>query len=309
MRIFWCSLGWLVLFAACGAAALLGAGLLMFHSLALAKKISLLGAEFGLNLFTLAICFALLPGARRPPAAPQPFGLAQGIWGMAGFVITMVAAGALAANLLVIENFALIARHADARVDLTGAPFVQAATCAGELGAALFVVWYLRRLGPANATALAWRPAPPGAYAAATACGLAIIAIVLTMFHFIPPDASKLADLPMAKLFTGSAIAVLPVLVVAGLLGPVLEEIVFRGIAFGGIATRLGPVWAGVITSVIFIVAHYPEKKYYLPGFFDVGLFALAAVLLRLKFGSIRPGIWMHILYNTGSAIAASLIQ
>jgi membrane protease YdiL (CAAX protease family) len=310
MKIFFSALAWLAVFLAAGAAAMLGFGLHVFHSLHhLNAKMALLGAEFGFNLFVFALCFARLPGARRPPAAPQAFGLAQGIWGMAAFGIFLVAGGALLANVLTLEDFMMIARHNPARVDFKGNNFILGAVCAGEFAAGLFTLWYLRRLGAGQNAALAWRAAPKGAYLAATACGLAIIAVVLVMFRLIPPDMSKLNDLPMAQLFNGPPITLIPLLFVAVLLGPALEEITFRGIAFGGIAARLGPVWAGVITTLIFMAAHAPEKIYYKPGFIDVGLLAATACVLRVKFGSIRPGIWMHILYNFGSMVASSLIS
>jgi len=137
----------------------------------------------------------------------------------------------------------------------------------------------------------------------------AIVAIVLIMYRIVPPDLQKLQNLPMAKLFTGTGISLVPLLIIAIFIGPALEEMVFRGIAFAGIAARLGPLWAAIITTAIFMAAHAPEKIHYLPGFLDVGLLALTAIALRLKFHSIRPGILLHILYNAGSMVAASFMQ
>ena len=56
------------------------------------------------------------------------------------------------------------------------------------------------------------------------------------------------------------------------------------------------------------MIVHAPQKIYYPPGFLDVGLVAVAAVLLRLKYHSIRPGILLHILYNGGSMLAVTLL-
>ena len=316
MRRFLVSLAWLAGFALLGAGAMEVFMRVMFPHLqagAAREKLIALGAAFGLNLFMLAMCFALLPGARRRPGGMQPFGLAQGIWGMAGFGLTMTGGGALLANVLTVENLALLARHAPARVDFGGRGFLLATVLAGESAAALWVVWYLRRLGAARVgdggeTGIGWRAAPVRAYAAAAMMAAGIVGIVMLLFHFIPPDMRALGDLPDAKLFEGSGLAVLPLLAVAVFIGPALEEMVFRGIAFAGLATRLGPVWAGVVTTVVFMAAHAPEKIYYPPGFIDVGLMAACAVVLRLRFRSIRPAIALHVLYNLGSMLAAALL-
>jgi membrane protease YdiL (CAAX protease family) len=314
MKIILFSLAWAAGFAMLGGVLMLGFGMALFHAVSHDPTKPLkLGAEIGLNAFIFAFCFAALPGARRQLANPPALGLLQGIWGMAGFGIMMLAGGLLVTNLLSVEDIVLIARHNPARVDYRGHNFLMAAACAGELAAGWWVVWYFRRLGPVrqedgSAAGLAWRAAPPMAYMAATAWAFAIIAAVLVLYHFIPPDMRKLDSLPMAKLFTGSALSLLPLFFIATILGPALEELVFRGIAFAGIASRLGPVWAGIITTLIFMTAHAPEKIYYPPGFIDVGLMATASVLLRLQFRSIRPGIALHIIYNFGSMLAASLM-
>lgn len=316
MRRFLAGLAWLAGFALLGAGAMEVFTRVMFAHLpagAAREKLLGLGAAFGLNLCVLAMCFALLPGARRRPGVAQPFGLAQGIWGMAGFGLAMAGGGALLTNVLSVENLALIARHAPARVDFAARGFLLATVLAGESAAALWVLWYLRQLGAARLrdggeSGIGWRAAPVRAYAAAAMMAAGIIGIVMLLFHFMPPDMRALGDLPDAKLFEGGGLAMLPLLAVAVVIGPVLEEMVFRGIALAGLAARLGPVWAGVVTTVAFMAAHAPEKIYYPPGFVDVGLMAAGAVVLRLRFRSIRPAIALHVLYNLGSMLAAALL-
>jgi membrane protease YdiL (CAAX protease family) len=133
--------------------------------------------------------------------------------------------------------------------------------------------------------------------------------VVALFFHFFPPDMKAIQGLPEAKLFAGNGLAMVPLLLVAVFAGPVLEEIVFRGIAFAGLAVRLGPLWAGIVTTLVFIAAHAPEKLHYPPGFIDVGLMAASAAVLRVRYRSIRPGIVLHILYNTGAMLAAALLS
>lgn len=316
MKFLSFNLAWLAGFALFGAAAMIAFGFVVFpHPAAvrLIPKLGGVGLEFGLNLFVLAFCFAALRGARRPEHSPQAFGLTQGIWGIAGFVIVLAGGGVLMANVLTIANFSLVARHSPARIDVSGQDFLISCFVAGEVLAAFWVAWYFRRQGlqrlaDGSPAGLAWRAAPPRAYLAASLCALGLIGLVVILFHAVPPDTTKLETLPMAKLFSGSGISMLPVLFIAVFLAPALEEMVFRGVAFAGFAARLGPLWAGAITTLAFMAAHAPEKIYYPPGFIDIGLMAVAAVWLRLKYRSIRPCILLHILYNAGSMLAAALM-
>jgi membrane protease YdiL (CAAX protease family) len=315
MKSLAAGLAWLFGFVLIGAAAMLAFCFGGLHHLGPARpvlKLIGLGAEFGLNLFALAFCFAFLPGARRP-VAPAKFGLGQGIWAMLGFGLVMACGGLLFVNILAVEDFILALHHSPARVDFSGHAFLLGSALAGEAAAALWVSWYLRRQGhqrltDGSASGIAWRAAPPAAYPAAAFCALAIIVLVMLLYHFVPPDFKKLQNLPMEKLFSGSGLSLLPLLLVVVFIGPVLEEFVFRGIAFAGLATRLGPLWAGIITTLAFMAAHAPEKIHYLPGFIDVGLVAATAAYLRVKCRSIRPGILLHILYNVGSTLVASLL-
>lgn len=317
MRMFLAALGWLVAFMLLGALAMQGFGLAAAHhhgGWPLIAKLAGIGAEFGLDLFVLAFCLGCLPGARRPPRAVPPFGLMQGVWGMAGFGVAMLAGGALFANLAAIAQLGLIASHNPTRIDVSSPDLMAGAALSGEVFAALFAVSYLRRLGPArlhdgSATGIGWRPARRGAYRAAVLAAGGIVALVVALYHFVPPDVQRLQNLPLEKLFSGGAVTLALMVFVAVVAGPVLEELVFRGIGFAGLATKLGPLWAGILTTFVFTAAHAPEKIHYLPSFADVALLAAAAVWLRLKYHSIRPGILLHILYNAGSMLAAVFIS
>jgi membrane protease YdiL (CAAX protease family) len=104
----------------------------------------------------------------------------------------------------------------------------------------------------------------------------------------------------LAQLLQGPPAIALLAAVVVVIMAPIIEEVLFRGLAFAGIAARLGPVWAVIITTLIFTALHAPEKLLYLPGFADVAAVALVSCGLRLRYRSIRPGIAMHFMYNFG---------
>ncbi|WP_298283371.1 CPBP family intramembrane glutamic endopeptidase, partial [Acidocella sp.] len=192
--------------------------------------------------------------------------------------------------------------------DLGGAAFLGTATLAGELAAALWLAWVLRRLGT-GARAAGWCQAPARAYGAALLLAVPILAVVAGIARISPPDAARLDRLGLTVLLDG------PVALQAAMLGlillaaPVVEEICFRGIALGGISARLGRFWGVVITSLAFSALHAGEKLAYPPGFLDVGLLALGACWLRLRFGSVKPGILLHMVYNLGGLAVAAMMR
>ncbi len=314
MKRVFAALGWLILFISAGAA---GADLVATHAVAhhpLPEKalamVGGLGAEAAVNLWGLALCFGRLPGARAKGRVA--LGLAQGLWGMAGFALTLAMGGALFVNIRVAAAFRMLLLHPGAHPYLADSLTLTGSVVSGELMAALFLARLLRRLGRASADAspqgVAWRAAPAAAYAQAVLLALALAGVVAGLFRLVPPDLHGLQDLPAARLFEGPPTSMALMLGVVLLLGPALEEIAFRGIGFAGVAARLGPRSATIITTLLFLAAHAPEKLHYTPGFIDVGLLALAACYLRLRHGSIRPGILLHVLYNgLGLAAAAGL--
>jgi membrane protease YdiL (CAAX protease family) len=317
MKRFAAGFGWLLLLFLLGTLAGFGFGSALIHRMPphpLALRLLGLGAAAGADLFLFGLCFALLPGVRPPPGATQKLGLAQGVWAVLGYAVTMLATSLLINIVFGAEQAVLIVHHARHLIDFAGSFYLLTDFLAVEAAVALFTVHYLHRFSPAQredggATGIAWRAAPGRAYAVAALSAVAIIALVIVMYHLVPPDMAKLQNLPMAKLFSLSGPALLPPILVATFLAPVLEEIIFRGITFAGLAARFGTVRAAIVSVVLFVAVHAPQKIYYLPGFLDVGLVALAAVLLRLRYRSIRPGILLHILYNGGSVLAVALFQ
>lgn len=75
----------------------------------------------------------------------------------------------------------------------------------------------------------------------------------------------------------------------AVLLGPVMEEVIYRGIFYSPYRKKYGPTKAVIITSVFFAMAHYA-----LPSF----LFSLLLTALYEKTESIIPPIIAHSIHN-----------
>jgi membrane protease YdiL (CAAX protease family) len=319
-RLVWGAF-WLLVFLATGVIF----GALLFQALAhraqhltrwTALTCLIAGGLSGLALFFAAFWRRWLPGL-RPARAGVDWDWGQAVILVAGFFIMQALGSFLCAEAigfvvnLVSGLTAAIARLPFERV---ATPNLVAPAVAGYLTASLWCLWYIGRLGPARlrdaaATGIAWRPAPARAYAVASIFALLIVAVVIGFYYFIPPDAHALDDSQMAKVFGRPGWPILILVLLAVFIAPPVEEFLFRGGVFSALALRLGPVWAGILTTLLFMAVHAPEKIGYPLGFIDVGLMAAAAAWLRVRYGSIRPGILLHVLYNAGGIFAAGLLN
>lgn len=88
-------------------------------------------------------------------------------------------------------------------------------------------------------------------------------------------------------------------LVALVLLPPVLEETIFRGFLFPGLAKRWGTVWGAVISSAFFGLLHAQAN-------ISIYTFVLGLLLcyMYLKLKSIFPGMALHMLNNYLAFIA-----
>jgi len=108
------------------------------------------------------------------------------------------------------------------------------------------------------------------------------------------PDTSS----GFSELFLGSspgwAAAVL-LLLSLDLIGPVGEEVLFRGLVLPRLYAWLGPVWASIWTSLLFALLHLAYGPYVLTIF--VGSLVLCWV--RLRTGGLAAPIALHMLVNS----------
>lgn len=91
----------------------------------------------------------------------------------------------------------------------------------------------------------------------------------------------------------GSTLEMGGFLLLALLVGPIMEEIVFRGYLQSSLSKKI-PVWAAIIiTSIIFAIGHSPMILW--PMYF---LFSISWGWIYLRTGSLKMAILIHILHN-----------
>ncbi len=88
-------------------------------------------------------------------------------------------------------------------------------------------------------------------------------------------------------------------IIVAVLLAPSVEEMMFRGVLYGGYRKSFGPVWAAAATTFIFVALHYPYYIHFPSNVFGIIVATLAALWCRLRWNAIGPAIAAHAGYNS----------
>lgn len=137
--------------------------------------------------------------------------------------------------------------------------------------------------------------------------GLALLAaglvVTLILMALTSGEKGSMPSHPIQEwLQSGSTATVLLTFIVASVMAPITEEIVFRGAMYRNLCdtfSLLGPFVAAalstIVSSVIFAAIH-PQGLVFIPV---LGSLAVAFCIMRQWRGSIYPGIWAHAINNT----------
>jgi hypothetical protein len=174
-----------------------------------------------------------------------------------------------------------------------------ALTAAQALIVAVLVVVLTRRkgnLGRARMLALE----PIGLRRLAVAVAAMVIALYL--LTELPQTILGISDRQALQWITQLSPAWLAVPLVI-LVGPISEELLFRGFAYGGLAqSRIGPIGAILFTSTIWAVVHF---QYAWPIIGQIFVYGLVLGVARWRTGSLWPPLAMHVLINLYAVIVA----
>jgi uncharacterized protein len=195
-------------------------------------------------------------------------------------------------------QYSLVPRHAD----IVYSPTAMLLTIATYIAIGAGVYWAARRTGDARrALGLvapdSW-PRALGLALATVVAALAVSALLEPVLHaareqgLTPQDARP----PGLQSLIGAVLACIAIVLV----GPFVEEMLFRGLLTAGFRRRLGPIRTALLTAALFAIAHALPRG--LPALFLLGL---ALALVYEKCGSTIPGVMIHCLYN-GIALTAA---
>ena len=237
------------------------------------------------------------PPSPRLKAGPvlAVFALYFTIQVLTGFVVGVVAALIAAtqgANLKDPQTVAQITQQA------TPLSVIAAALLAGIITLFLSARYFSQAIKDRSLTGAAWVIGPPRSILMAFGAGILIALACLFISPLMCPPPDKDAIGPFAKMATTPGFQRIIVLIIALLLAPPIEELLFRGLIFGGFCRSFGPTSSVIITTVLFAGSHVTEAIYFWPAFVFIALMALAALWFRVKTRSIGPSIALHFSYN-----------
>lgn len=105
------------------------------------------------------------------------------------------------------------------------------------------------------------------------------------------------ASFPLERMFS-SQNASYALAVFAVVIGPFMEELIFRGVLFSAFETRIGLTFAILATAALFAAMHIPEYSgawHHVLFIFAVGL---VLSIVRGATGSLAPCVVLHVTYN-----------
>jgi len=148
--------------------------------------------------------------------------------------------------------------------------------------------------------------APPrqaGYYVAAIALGLALpfLGGLLTQWfaqgHEVSQDIKQLGA-------TASPALRIPLALLVVSLGPVVEELLFRGVLLSAAVRHLPPGTAAFLTAALFACVHLPDLGFLWYALPNLLLLGLVLAWLRLASGSLWPAILAHAVNNALAVVS-----
>jgi membrane protease YdiL (CAAX protease family) len=183
---------------------------------------------------------------------------------------------------------------------------------AGQYVGNLGVFWVLSRYKPVSEIGLAIVPRDLLYIAAGLGLQIALAIVFLPLSELLFPEGRPQQE--VADMIANADTMVLRVALVAAavVLGPVTEELMYRGILLKALE-RWGKVLALLVSSLVFAAAHLtgldPDDLWRSAAVFLPPLFILGLVLARLtqKTGRLGPAIFLHSGWNLLSAFVLLL--
>ncbi len=240
------------------------------------------------------------PEARKPPkaAAPgRPFYLPQADWRWPAAVAGLLVGAAPQALLDVASLFSGGTSTSSQKVTAASAIFLALVSLV-LYGWQAFAAWLFSLRNAGRSLVLWGFRRPTRAYFWVVPAGLgAVYAISIAHDALVHPHQQAIVSE-----FPHSAVGVVMFVLVAVVMAPVFEEILFRGFLFRGLANSFGWVWGALISAAVFGGAHL-QLDVFLP------LAALGFILAWAyqRTGSLWTNITMHALFNAIAVLAWAL--
>lgn len=100
------------------------------------------------------------------------------------------------------------------------------------------------------------------------------------------------------RILKASAQVKYAVVAMAVLSAPFIEEVIYRGVFYGGLRKRLGPVAAVITVTLFFAAVHLPQYWGAWASISGLTLLSLILTIVRAKSKSILPCVTIHLVNN-----------
>ncbi len=240
--------------------------------------------------------------APLPGALPVVFGAKRAI----GIFMAFWAIQAVAASCLAILAAMIVLAKGEPTDALTSrvseGPILVGILLLATVVATYPLLRMLRRTGrdispTAPLATVGWTPASVRACVSAAGQGLGLI-VAFVLVSGLLPGSTHQGPLTRAALAGGWSRALWAVMAV--LVAPPTEELLFRGVLYTGLARSWRPAVAGVVTTLAFVAVHITEVSDYWPAWVQIGIMGTLALRARVRTGSLIPGVMLHASYNLG---------
>lgn len=129
---------------------------------------------------------------------------------------------------------------------------------------------------------------------------LAVTAVIINMIKYVPPRQ------PVVELFLkekGAAFLTYSSLF-AAIVGPIIEELFFRGFMYGALKKRIGIFWSMMATAAVFAGLHA-----HIVGFIPIMALGVLLAYLYEKTGTLVSSITVHMIHNLSMVLLVFLIK
>jgi len=103
---------------------------------------------------------------------------------------------------------------------------------------------------------------------------------------------------PLAKMANTQGLSQAVWILLALVFAPPIEELLFRGVLYGGYRRTFGAPIATALTTGIFVVLHLTETIHFPPATISIAGLAIVALWFRLRTAAIGPAVAVHFGYN-----------
>lgn len=218
-----------------------------------------------------------------------------------------MAAGVVAGVTIAAQRKPLVAAELQRRIEdfvlLPG--IVWGTPLAAAAAVTLAWAWGRDRFRDGSSAGFGVRAGAPLPALVGVAIGAALALLYLAAALAFAPSAGSLKPGPLARLATMEGAPRAIWLIALLVLAPPVEEVLFRGVLLGGLRSRLSDVKAVGITTFIFAGLHVTEAGGFWPAMTSVVVLGVVLCWLRIRTGSLLPGLFAHTSYNLVIALAA----